>query len=93
MDYHPSLHPFDHMQTMFVQTCQPDPVEIQRQLEARRRTQARKRAKEHFRPRTPEPLEGRKHMNVQTGIGCFLKSGYSKTDKWHEGERQGLVFL
>ncbi|XP_012676418.1 radial spoke head protein 3 homolog [Clupea harengus] len=49
-------------------TCQPDPVEIQRQLEARRRTQARKRAKEHFRPRTPEPLEGRKHMNVQTEL-------------------------
>ncbi|XP_041952237.1 radial spoke head protein 3 homolog [Alosa sapidissima] len=49
-------------------TAQPDPVEIQRQQEARRRALARKRAKEHFRPRTPEPLEGRKHMDVQTEL-------------------------
>lgn len=28
---------------------------------------ARKRAMEQFRPRTPEALQGRKHIDVQTG--------------------------
>ncbi|MBN3314315.1 RSPH3 protein, partial [Atractosteus spatula] len=49
-------------------TAQPDPVELQRLQEARRRTTARKRAKEQFRPRTPEPVEGRKHIDVQTEL-------------------------
>nr|XP_014353288.1 PREDICTED: radial spoke head protein 3 homolog [Latimeria chalumnae] len=49
-------------------TSQPDPIEIQRQQEARRRAVARKRAKEQLRPRTPEPVEGRKHVNVQTEL-------------------------
>ncbi|XP_078001458.1 radial spoke head protein 3 homolog isoform X2 [Glandiceps talaboti] len=48
--------------------AQPDPIEIQRQQEARRRAIARKRAKEQLRPRSPEPVEGRKHMDVQTEL-------------------------
>lgn len=49
------------------QAAQPDPIEVQRQQESRRRSVARKRAMEQFRPRTPEALEGRKHIDVQTG--------------------------
>ncbi|KAM7240700.1 hypothetical protein CapIbe_008606 [Capra ibex] len=47
---------------------QPDPVEIQRQQQVRRRAFARKRAQEQLRPRTPEPVEGRKHVDVQTEL-------------------------
>lgn len=50
------------------QTAQPDPIEIQKQQEARRRAAARKRAKEQLKPRTPEPVEGRKHIDVQTEL-------------------------
>lgn len=35
---------------------------------------ARKRAMEQFKPRTPEALEGRKHIDVQTGQTLFLTS-------------------
>jgi len=49
-------------------SAQPDPIEIQRQQENRRRAIARKRAKEQLRPRSPEPVEGRKHMDVQTEL-------------------------
>lgn len=48
--------------------AQPDPIEIQREQEARRRAVARKRAKEQLRPRSPEPVEGRKHIDVQTEL-------------------------
>ncbi|XP_043910638.1 radial spoke head protein 3 homolog [Protopterus annectens] len=48
--------------------AQPDPLEIQRQLEARRRAIARRRAKEEFRAVTPEAVEGRKHIDVQTEL-------------------------
>ncbi|KAM9679341.1 radial spoke head protein 3 homolog isoform 2-T6 [Dama dama] len=47
---------------------QPDPIEIQRQQQARRRAFARKRAQEQLRPHTPEPVEGRKHVDVQTEL-------------------------
>ncbi|KAK2501769.1 hypothetical protein MC885_010043, partial [Smutsia gigantea] len=47
---------------------QPDPLEIQRQQQARRRALARKRAQEQLRPQTPEPMEGRKHVDVQTEL-------------------------
>ena len=50
------------------QTAQPDPIEIQRQQEARRRAIARKRAKAQLKPRSPEPVEGRKHIDVQTEL-------------------------
>ncbi|KAM9233482.1 radial spoke head protein 3 homolog isoform 1-T3 [Dugong dugon] len=46
----------------------PDPVELQRQQQAKRRALARKRAREQLRPRTPEPVEGRKHVDVQTEL-------------------------
>ncbi|XP_068087792.1 radial spoke head protein 3 homolog [Hyperolius riggenbachi] len=49
-------------------SAQPDPVEIQRAQEARRRALAKKRAKDLLRPRTPEPVEGRKHIDVQTEL-------------------------
>lgn len=48
--------------------AQPDPIEIQRQQEARRRAIAKKRAKEQLKPRSPEPVEGRKHTDVQTEL-------------------------
>ncbi len=51
-----------------LQTAQPDPIEIQKQQEARRRAIARKRAKQQLKPRTPEPVEGRKHIDVQTEL-------------------------
>ncbi|KAJ7988033.1 hypothetical protein DPEC_G00319440 [Dallia pectoralis] len=49
-------------------TAQPDPVEIQTLQEARRRALARQRAKEQFRHRTPDALEGRKHVDMQTEL-------------------------
>jgi len=49
-------------------SAQPDPIEIQRQQEGRRRAAARKRAKQQLRPRSPEPVEGRKHIDVQTEL-------------------------
>lgn len=48
--------------------AQPDPIEIQRQQEARRRAVARKRAKKQLIPKSPEPVEGRKHIDVQTEL-------------------------
>ena len=50
------------------QTVQPDPVEVQRVQENRRREIARKRAKQQLRTRSPDPVEGRKHMDVQTEL-------------------------
>ncbi|XP_051020201.1 radial spoke head protein 3 homolog isoform X2 [Acomys russatus] len=47
---------------------QPDPLELQKQQQARRRALARKRAEEQLRPGTPEPVEGRKHVDVQTEL-------------------------
>jgi len=49
-------------------TAQPDPIEIQRQQEVRRRKIAAKRAKDQLRPRSPDPVEGRKHIDVQTEL-------------------------
>ncbi|KAH1172542.1 radial spoke head protein 3 homolog [Mauremys mutica] len=49
-------------------TAQPDPLEFQRQREAHRKALARKRAKEQLQSRTPEPVEGRKHVDVQTEL-------------------------
>ncbi|XP_056283654.1 radial spoke head protein 3 homolog [Pseudoliparis swirei] len=46
--------------------AQPDPVEVQRQQENRRRAIARKRAREELRTRSAEALQGRKHIDVQT---------------------------
>lgn len=49
-------------------SSQPDPIEIQREQEARKRALARRRAKEQARRHTPEPVEGRKHIPVQTEL-------------------------
>lgn len=49
-----------------VQCTHLDLFEIQRQREARRKALARKRAKEQVQL-TPEPVEGREHVHVQTG--------------------------
>ncbi|XP_051510821.1 radial spoke head protein 3 homolog [Myxocyprinus asiaticus] len=47
-------------------TSQTDPVDFLRQQEARRKAMSRKRVKEQFGLKTPEPLEGRKNIDVQT---------------------------
>ncbi|NXF89178.1 RSPH3 protein, partial [Eubucco bourcierii] len=49
-------------------STQPSPLEIQRQREAWKRALARKRAKEQMQLRTPEPVEGREHIHVQTEL-------------------------
>ncbi|KAK2856100.1 hypothetical protein Q5P01_004835 [Channa striata] len=49
-------------------TAQSDPAEAQRQQELRRRAIARRRVKDQFRPKTPEALQGRKHIDVQTEL-------------------------
>lgn len=45
-----------------------DPVEVQRQKETRRREISRKRAKQLSRVKSPEPVEGRKHVDMQTEL-------------------------
>ncbi|KAL4630559.1 hypothetical protein GN956_G15883 [Arapaima gigas] len=57
-----------YAQYMLSATPQPDPSEQRRQQEAKRRAIERKRAKEQLRLRTPEPVEGRKHIDVQTEL-------------------------
>jgi len=57
-----------YAQNVLPATAQPDPIEIQKQQEVRRRALARKRATDQLKPRTPEPIEGRKHMDVQTEL-------------------------
>ncbi|CAJ1077069.1 radial spoke head protein 3 homolog [Xyrichtys novacula] len=49
-------------------TTQQDLAEILRQQEIRKRALARKRALDQLRPRTPEALQGRKHIDVQTEL-------------------------
>ncbi|NXN94315.1 RSPH3 protein, partial [Rhinopomastus cyanomelas] len=48
--------------------AQPSPLEVQRKKEELKRALARRRAKERMRPKTPEPVEGREHVNVQTEL-------------------------
>lgn len=57
-----------YAQNILPATAQPDPIELQKQQEIKRRAIARKRAKQQFKPRTPEPVEGRKHIDVQTEL-------------------------
>uniref|UniRef100_A0A8C5PNK0 Radial spoke head 3 n=1 Tax=Leptobrachium leishanense TaxID=445787 RepID=A0A8C5PNK0_9ANUR len=57
-----------YAQNMLPLSAQPDPVELQRQQEVHRRALAKKRAKELLRARSPEPVEGRKHIDVQTEL-------------------------
>ena len=51
-----------------LQSQQPDPLEIQRKQELARRRRARKKALQKARPRTPEAVDGRKHIDVQTEL-------------------------
>ncbi|NXV72455.1 RSPH3 protein, partial [Atlantisia rogersi] len=46
----------------------PNDLEIQRQREAQKRALARKHAEEQMQQRTPEPVEGREHVHVQTEL-------------------------
>lgn len=48
------------------QTDQSDIATMQRQQALRRRAIARKQAREHFRTKTPEAVQGRQHIDVQT---------------------------
>lgn len=48
--------------------AQPDPIEVQRQQEAKRRALARRKAREQMRTRTPEPVHDRKNVDVQTEL-------------------------
>jgi len=53
----------------WLQSAGPDPVELQRQQEVRRRAQAKRRAQQQImRVRTPEAVEGRQHVDVQTEL-------------------------
>jgi hypothetical protein len=49
-------------------SAQPDPIEVQRQQEARRRVIAKRRAQQQLRVHSPEPVEGRQHIDVQTEL-------------------------
>ncbi|XP_018653025.1 putative flagellar radial spoke protein [Schistosoma mansoni] len=48
--------------------AQPDPIEIQKQIERRRNFIARRRMREELRPKSPLPLDGRLHQPVQTEL-------------------------
>ncbi|KAH0625957.1 hypothetical protein JD844_034346 [Phrynosoma platyrhinos] len=63
--YRTSLDPNEPQSQL---TGEPDPLELQRRREAHRKALARKRAKEQLRTRTPDPVEGRRHVNVQTEL-------------------------
>ncbi|KAJ3410143.1 Radial spoke head protein 3 [Chytridiales sp. JEL 0842] len=49
-------------------SAQPDPLELQKQADLRRRLQARKRLNAQRRLRTPSPIQGRIHTDVQTDL-------------------------
>ncbi|KAM6954087.1 radial spoke head protein 3 homolog [Aplochiton taeniatus] len=57
-----------YAQNIIPVAAQPNPIELQRQQESRRRAIAQKRAKDLLKPKTPEALEGRKHIDVQTEL-------------------------
>ena len=57
-----------HSLSFSVQHAQPDPIEVQRQQEAKRRALARRKAREQIRTRTPEPVHNRKNIDVQTEL-------------------------
>lgn len=57
-----------HSSCFCFKSSQPDPIEMQKQQEARRRALAKKRAKQQLKSQTPEPVEGRKHIDIQTEL-------------------------
>ncbi|CAH8610511.1 unnamed protein product [Heterobilharzia americana] len=48
--------------------AQPDPIEIQKQIERKRNAMARRRMREELRPKSPLPFDGRIHQPVQTEL-------------------------
>ncbi|UJR34985.1 hypothetical protein I4U23_027764 [Adineta vaga] len=48
--------------------AQPDPIEVQRRQEAKRRALARRKAQDQMRTRTPEPVHDRRNVDVQTEL-------------------------
>ncbi|KAH8874017.1 Radial spoke head protein 3 like [Schistosoma japonicum] len=48
--------------------AQPDPIEIQKQIERKRNAIARRRMREEMRLKSPLPLDGRLHQPVQTEL-------------------------
>uniref|UniRef100_A0A3Q1BH65 Radial spoke head 3 n=1 Tax=Amphiprion ocellaris TaxID=80972 RepID=A0A3Q1BH65_AMPOC len=56
-----------HAQHILPTTAQPDPAETQKQM-IKKRAAARKQAWKQWRLRTPEALQGRKHIDVQTEL-------------------------
>lgn len=59
----------------------PDPLELQRQQEAFRRTQAKKRAEERSRVRTPDAVAGRQNTEVQTEL--YLEELTDRVEESH----------
>ena len=57
-----------YAQTTLPLAQQPDPIEVQRKQEIRRRAIAKQRAREQLRQRSPPPVDGRAHMEVQTEL-------------------------
>lgn len=52
-----------------LQNAQADPLELQKQAEARRRRRLARQKRALARvPTTPEPVEGRQHREVQTDL-------------------------
>ncbi|KAI8920329.1 hypothetical protein PhCBS80983_g01523 [Powellomyces hirtus] len=47
---------------------QPDPVALERQADIKRRLRAKRRAEAQRRVRTPDPVPGRKHQDIQTEL-------------------------
>ncbi|XP_055014471.1 radial spoke head protein 3 homolog B-like [Boleophthalmus pectinirostris] len=56
-----------YAQRILPTTTQAELAEMQRLQEQRRKAVARRRARDQVRVRTPEPLQGRQHTDVQTG--------------------------
>ncbi|NXW77997.1 RSPH3 protein, partial [Hirundo rustica] len=50
------------------QSTQPSTLGVKRQRRAQKQLLARKLTQEHIRPGTPEPVEGREHVHVQTEL-------------------------
>ncbi|KAJ3130522.1 Radial spoke head protein 3 [Nowakowskiella sp. JEL0407] len=48
--------------------AQPDPVEVQKHAELKRRLKAKRKAEAQRLIRTPEPVDGRRHIDVQTEL-------------------------
>ncbi|XP_019519298.1 PREDICTED: radial spoke head protein 3 homolog, partial [Hipposideros armiger] len=54
--------------TIVIFSNEPGSIEIQRHQQSKRRALARRRTQEQLRAQTPEPVEGRKHVDVQTEL-------------------------